>query len=92
MDISRLQAMTDEEFKRCVSQAVKSRRDHPDWWRALLDPRVIDDTEDAVEEFIEKAELHAGDPERYPKAAWFADKMRGVLAEIALERVVTGDE
>lgn len=90
MDIQRLIEMDDVEFAQCVSQTVKRRADFPEWWRALLHPDVIDATQEEIERNIVVGERQARDPGRYPFAAGFVAKMRGVLAEITMARV-TGE-
>lgn len=92
MDIQRLIDMGDEEFAQCVSQTVKRRGDFPDWWRALLHPDVIEDTQAEIERNIKVGERQAQDPGRYPYAAGFVAKMRGVLAEITMARIVAAPD
>lgn len=91
MNVQRLIDMDDDEFAEAVSQAAKSRRDFPAWWRAVLHPDVIDETEDVIREAKAAAERQALTPERYPHARGFARKMDGLLAEITLERIVSSE-
>lgn len=92
MDIRQLIDMDDEEFAQCVSQTMKRRSEFPDWWRALLHPDVIGDTEDVVRGFVEDGTRQAADPARYPHAAGFVKNMRGVLAEITMARIVAAPD
>ena len=92
MNIDLLVDMPDEQFADTVMQAFKRRDAFPDWWRAVLAPEVIDDTERVLEETAVKAELQAQTPDRYPQAAAFALKIRrNALPEVALARVVMGE-
>ncbi|WP_300345182.1 hypothetical protein [Nesterenkonia sp.] len=88
VNVQMLVDLPDDEFEQCVSQAIKGRRDFPDWWRLLLHEDLIDATEGVIEGFLEVGLRQARDPERYPHARGFAQKMRGILAEITLERAV----
>lgn len=92
MDIQRLIDMDDAEFAEVVSQAAKARRDFPKWWAAVLHPDVIDATEDTLRDAMASAEQQALTPERYPAAANFVRKVRGLLAEITLERIVREED
>lgn len=87
MDIDQLVHMDDGEFEQCVSQAIKRRGDFPRWWAACLHADVIDDTEEVVNGFIETGTRQAQDPDKYPYAKGFVAKMRGVRAEIRLQRI-----
>lgn len=91
MNIDAFKAMDDDQFDQCVSQAVKKRDHEWKWWKALLHPDLIDDTEASIQSAIEHAEEQALNPERYPAAGGFARKMRGVLAEITLEKLTRDD-
>lgn len=91
MNIDLLVDMPDEQFADTVMQAFKRREAFPDWWRAVLAPEVIDDTERVLEETAARAEDQAKTPDRYPQAANFALKIRrNALPEVALARVVMG--
>lgn len=68
MNIQMLVDLPDDEFEQCVSQAIKGRRDFPDWWRLLLHEDLIDATEGVIEGFLEVGLRQARDPERYPHA------------------------
>lgn len=86
MNIQRLLDMDDDEYAEAVSQASKGRRDFPHWWRAVLHPDLIDETEAVLTEMRDSAARQALTPERYPAAANFEKKVRGLLVEVALER------
>lgn len=90
MNITALQAMSDEEFTRVVVQAAKRRTDFPDWWRVVLHPDLIDDTEDIIRAARADAVRQSENPQRYPHARGFVQKMDGVLAEITLARITGG--
>jgi hypothetical protein len=92
MDIQRLIDMDDDTFAHCVSQTMKRRSEFPDWWRALLHPDVIADTEEVVKGFLRDGLRQAEDPARYPRAAGFVENMRGVLAEIAMSEIVAAPD
>jgi hypothetical protein len=92
VNIDLLVDMPDDEFADAVMQAFKRRDSFPEWWRAVLSPGVIDDTERVLVETLERAEVQARTPERYPQAASFALKIRrNALPELALARVVMGE-
>lgn len=91
LNIDLLVDMPDEQFADTVMQAFKRRDEWPEWWRAVLAPEVIDDTERVLRETIARAEEQARSPERFPQAASFALKIRrNALPEVALARVVMG--
>lgn len=91
MNIDALIDMPDGQFTAVVLQAVKRRDAFPEWWRLVLSPEVIDDTERVIQEAMGAAAEQAKDPLRYPYAGGFAKKMQSVLAEITLARIVAGD-
>lgn len=89
MNIDELVNASDEDFEAMVLQAFKRRDTFPGWWRAVLRPEVIDDTERVIREALAVAEVQALEPDRYRWAEGFAKKLRsGALAEIRLARIV----
>ena len=88
MDIDQLIDMDDEEYALVVMQAAKGRREFPSWWRAVLSPELIDATEQVLKDAMQVAEQQAKDRTRYPQAHGFAQKMRSLLAEVTLARIV----
>ena len=91
MNVQALVDMPDDEFDQVVSQAIKGRRDFPEWFRLITHPDVIDDTEDSIRRAMAKAERQASDGDRFPHAAGFVSKMRGVLAEVTPAKLTAGD-
>ena len=83
--------MPDDEFDQVVSQAIKGRRDFPEWFRLITHPDVIDDTEDSIRRAMAQAERPATAPDGTPPPAASVSKMRGVLAEVILAKLTGGD-
>lgn len=92
MNIDVLARMDDGAFDDAVMQAFKRRDDFPEWWRAVLHPDLIDDTEESLRRTLGRAEGQAADPSRYPQAAGFVLKIRrNALPEVMLARACMED-
>ena len=86
-EVDELIDMADDEFTEIVLAAAKRREHFPAWWRAVLRPEVIDETENVIRDAMADARRQAENPERFPQAAGFARKMQAVLAEVRLAKM-----
>lgn len=83
--------LDDEEFREAVSQAAKARDREPEKWQALLDPRVIESTLDALDWFVEQGEAQSQDPARFPRAHHFLKRMRGYRTDVMFTLKLRGE-